>query len=71
MDRLELFAAMASRKPIKLENFYVLVNAIACEDGSGFSFNVTGQLVGYSKNATFYVRFLKTGICVAKLVKYA
>lgn len=69
MDRFELFTAMVSRKPINLGGYMVLVNKIECEDGSGYSFNVTGQIVGYSQSGTFYVRFVKSGVCVSKLVK--
>lgn len=69
MDRFELFTAMITRKPVKLGGYSVLVNKIECEDGSGFSFNVTGQIVGYSQSGTFYVRFVKSGVCVSKLVK--
>lgn len=69
MDRFELFAAMVSRKPINLGGHMVLVNSIACEDGSGYSFNVVGQIVGYSQSGTYYVRFVKGGHAVSKLVK--
>lgn len=69
MDRFELFNSLVNRVPVKLGKYFVVVNKIAAEDGSGFSFNVTGQLVGYSQSGTFYVRYLKSGVSVAKLVK--
>lgn len=60
-DRFEMFSAMITRKPLLMGAHRVLVNRIECEDGSGRSFIVTGQAVGYSVNVSYYVRFRNGG----------
>lgn len=41
MTRQELFDAMLNRTIVKIRGHKGMINAIAMEDGSGFSFNVT------------------------------
>lgn len=69
MDRFELFTAMMTRKPITVLGHSMLVNGIQMEDGSGFSFIVTGQWVGHSSVITIYIRFEAGSAKLMKIVK--
>jgi hypothetical protein len=67
VDRMSLFASMITRQPVNLGNYSVVVNSIQAEDGSGWSFIVSGQIVGYAKSGTFHVR-IKGSVSTVELV---
>ncbi len=56
IDRMSLFTSLTERTPIKLGKHTIVVNEIQAEDGSGWSFIVSGQWVGYCKSIKLYVR---------------
>jgi len=51
MTRQELFDAMVNRTPVTIKKHKGIINQIAVEDGSGYSFIVT-----LSNGITLYVR---------------
>jgi hypothetical protein len=50
----DIVAAMRSRQPISIKGARGMVNAVAAEDGSGRSWNVTIQPAGGAAAVTVY-----------------